>query len=80
MRQRVKVKERIEEKETTQTCQHYWVIEVANGPSSYGTCKYCGEKKKFLNGFPTFNLLKKNGSFLKLPKLSKIKVDKESES
>ncbi len=80
MRQKVKVKERIEEKEAKQTCHHYWVIEMAKGPSSIGKCKYCGKTRKFLNGFPTYNPLKKNGSLFKLPKLPKIKVDKESES
>ena len=35
MRQRVKVKERIDEKTEKQACHHFWVIEVANGPSSY---------------------------------------------
>ncbi len=80
MRQRVKVAERVAEKTEKPTCHHFWVIEVANGPSSLGTCKYCGETKEFLNAFPTFNPLKKNGNPLQLPKLPDIEIDKESES
>ena len=80
MRQRVKVKEIIEEKAEKPECHHFWVIEVANGPSSFGTCKYCGEKKEFLNAFPTLNPLKKNGNPFKLPKLPDIQIAKDSES
>ena len=80
MRQKEKVKERIEEKTPKQPCHHYWVIEVANGPSSLGTCKYCGETKEFLNAFPTFNPLKKNSNPLAFPKLPDVAIDKDSES
>jgi hypothetical protein len=31
------------------TCQHFWLIEPALGPTSPGVCKFCGEKKTFLN-------------------------------
>jgi len=30
-------------------CQHFWLIEPALGPTSQGICKYCGQKKTFLN-------------------------------
>ncbi|MGD0780250.1 MAG: hypothetical protein ABR954_05665 [Dehalococcoidales bacterium] len=80
MRQRVKTKEMVEEKTEKQACHHFWVIEVANGPSSIGTCKYCGETKEFFNAFPTFNPLKKNGNPLRLPKLPSIEIDKDSKS
>jgi hypothetical protein len=44
-------------------CQHFWDIESANGPSSLGVCRFCGEEKEFLNAFPDFNPLKRrNGS------------------
>ena len=80
MRQRVKVAENTKEKKEEQTekqaCHHYWVIEVANGRSSFGTCKYCGEKKEFLNAFPTYNPLKK-GNLFQMPKLIHVKVDKD---
>lgn len=83
MRQRVKTAVKLKEEKAipaektteTQTCHHYWVIEVANGPRSYGTCKYCGEKKEFLNAFPTYNPLKK-GNLFQMPKLLNVKVDR----
>jgi hypothetical protein len=80
MRQRVKTEERVEEKTEKQACHHFWVIEVANGPSSIGTCKYCGETKEFFNAFPTYNPLKKNGNPFKLPKLIKVEIDKDIKS
>ena len=61
-------------------CHHFWVIDVANGPSSLGTCKYCGEKKEFLNAFPVFNPLRKSANPLALPKLPEIEMNKGSES
>jgi hypothetical protein len=30
-------------------CQHFWLIGPALGPTSQGVCKYCGQKKTFLN-------------------------------
>jgi len=30
-------------------CCHYWVVESPNGPTSRGTCKFCGEIKEFDN-------------------------------
>ncbi len=76
MRQRIKTKEKIEQQPATAACHHFWVIEEANGPSSYGRCKFCGERKKFLNAFPTFNPLKKNAILFKLPKLAEVPVEK----
>lgn len=76
MNQRTKVKEQITEKPVKPECHHFWVIDVANGPTSYGTCKYCGEKKRFLNAFPTFNPLKKNANLFNLPKLAEVPIEK----
>jgi hypothetical protein len=78
MKQRVK--ERIEEKPAKEQCHHYWVIEVANGPTSRGQCKYCGETREFLNAFPEFNPLRKNNNPLNLPKMPDVKIDGESNS
>jgi len=78
MKQRVK--ERIQENTENEQCHHYWVIEVANGPKSRGVCKYCGEKKEFLNAFPPFNSLKKSNNPLNLPKLPEVAVNEESNS
>ena len=78
LKTKVAVQEKVE-KQTPQ-CHHFWVIEVANGPSSRGSCKYCGEKKEFLNAFPTFNPLRKGPNFLNMPTLPKVEMDKDSES
>ncbi len=76
MRQRVKEPEKVIQESEKPECHHFWVIDEANGPTSYGRCKYCGEKKKFLNAFPTFNPLKKNAAIFKLPRLAEIPVEK----
>ena len=34
---------------TTPPCSHYWVIQTANGPESWGKCKYCKVTKQFQN-------------------------------
>ncbi len=56
-------------KKDVPNCHHFWVIDVANGPSSLGKCKYCDEKREFLNAFPTFNPLRKSSNPLTLPKI-----------
>lgn len=78
MRQRVKETEEntIEEDQ----CQHFWIIEIANGPKSRGECKYCGEIKDFHNSITDLNDPRRKGNPLKLPKMSKVKLDKGSKS
>ena len=61
-------------------CPHFWDIEAANGPSSQGICRRCGERKEFLNAFPNFNPLKKNSNPMDLPKMPDVDVDEESKS
>jgi len=34
---------------TEATCTHFWKIRSPNGKTSMGTCKLCGEKRKFMN-------------------------------
>ncbi len=34
-------------------CVHHWIIKRANGPTSEGRCKRCGEKKAFVNTIAT---------------------------
>jgi hypothetical protein len=80
MRNRVKVKERIQEKPEVGVCHHFWAIEVANGPMSRGTCKHCGEVKEFYNAFPDFNPMKRGTNPLTFPKLPNVEVDEESQS
>ena len=31
------------------TCAHHWDIAPANGPTSAGVCRNCGESKEFTN-------------------------------
>ena len=33
-------------------CQHTWIIDSPNGPTSRGECKDCGEKQEFRNSIP----------------------------
>ena len=56
-------------------CHHYWFIDVANGPTSGGTCKNCGARKEFLNAFPEYNPLRKPANPLALPKIQEVAVD-----
>jgi len=75
-----KIKDKTREQPSKDECNHYWVIEIANGPTSTGRCKYCGEVREFYNALPDYNPLKKNKSVLNLPRLTKVDVDKDSES
>jgi hypothetical protein len=78
IKEKVAVEEKVQKVE--EKCHHFWVIDVANGPSSLGKCKVCGEKKEFLNAFPTFNPLRKSSNPLHLPKLQGADMDKGSRS
>ena len=80
MKSKVKVKERELQKPAQDTCHHFWMIEVANGPTSRGKCKYCGESKQFYNAFPDFNPMKRGSNPLTFPKLPEVAVEKDSES
>ena len=33
-------------------CQHEWVIETAEGPTSWGECRACHEGREFQNATP----------------------------
>jgi|WetSurMetagenome_2_1015567.scaffolds.fasta_scaffold1805857_1 hypothetical protein len=78
MRTRVQVKEK--ELQPENGCHHFWVIEEANGPSSRGICKHCGQAKEFYNAMPDFAALKKNPELFGLPHMGKVHVDKDSKS
>lgn len=80
MKERVKEKETIREEPENEQCAHYWVIEIANGPTSSGECKYCGETREFFNAFPEFTPTRNKRDILDLPKLPRVKVKKESKS
>lgn len=36
----------------TDACEHYWVIERPNGPTSKGVCRLCSEERAFPNFLP----------------------------
>ena len=82
MRHKMKntIEEKLEEVRDDNGCNHFWVIEIANGPRSRGKCKFCGESKDFYNSITDINDPKRKSNFLKLPKLSKVKLEKESKS
>ena len=44
-----------EEPAVQQECHHYWIIEMATGPRSKGTCTFCGAQKEFKN-YPSDHL------------------------
>ena len=46
-----KVQPAREVQKTKAQCSHHWIIEIAQGPTSKGVCKYCGEEKEFLNSW-----------------------------
>lgn len=76
MKARVKESIQAQPQPQKEQCHHYWVIEVANGPASRGTCKHCGAAKEFLNAFPEYNPLKKSAAAnpLTLPKMPEVEV------
>ena len=75
-----KIKEKPEQNEVSDECNHFWQIEAANGPKSQGVCKHCGKSKEFLNAFPDFNPMKRKSSPLELPELPEVEVDEDSKS
>jgi hypothetical protein len=40
------------EETTGSDCEHFWMIESPNGPTSIGTCQHCGDKSEFRNSMP----------------------------
>ena len=41
--------DKIERYIAQKVCVHYWLIAPSDGPTSLGTCKYCGVVKEFYN-------------------------------
>ena len=33
-------------------CEHFWMIESPNGPTSVGTCRHCGEHSASRHSMP----------------------------
>ncbi|MFC1990549.1 hypothetical protein ACFLU9_00150 [Chloroflexota bacterium] len=74
----IAVKDRPEEHLAKEGCRHCWIIELANGPTSEGVCKFCGAIKVFLNSIPDYSSMAKgNASPLGLPKMPDVEFDKE---
>jgi hypothetical protein len=80
MKNKVKVKENIQNKADQNECHHHWIIEAANGPKSRGVCKYCGETRDFFNSAPDFNTLKRQTRPIDLPKIPDVEIDENSQS
>ena len=40
-----------EQKKNYKNCVHYWIIDAANGSTSFGRCRYCGLVKAFSNNW-----------------------------
>ena len=64
-------------KQETSTCVHYWLIESAQGHTSRGLCKFCGEERVFLNSMPDYASLKPGSGFFDLPGLKDVFFDEE---
>ena len=82
---RLKEKPQPEEALEDNGCQHYWLIEAANGPSSMGTCRYCGQQREFYNSIQAdLNALKRGAAAkpnpFDLPKIKNVTLKKESKS
>ena len=77
------MRDRNEDKEkksaVTTACRHYWSIESADGPTSRGICRVCGEEKEFLNSWSDANYKGKDPRVLDLPNMLKDEEKEEKE-
>jgi hypothetical protein len=64
----------------TTTCRHYWVIEAADGPVSQGVCKFCGEKREFLNSWSDASYKGKDAKVFDLPDMLEDEAESEDDS
>jgi len=64
MRNRDDLKEK--ESAVATACRHYWYIEAADGPTSIGICRICGEKKEFHNSWSGSGYMGKDSQVLAL--------------
>ena len=77
MRNRSDVKEK--KSAVATTCRHYWNIEAADGPTSRGVCKVCGEEKEFLNSWSDANYKGKVPRVFDLPNMLEDEEEEEKE-
>lgn len=75
MRNRSNVREKKSAVKTA--CRHYWVIEVASGPTSRGVCRICGEERVFQNSWTDAGYGGKDARVLDLPNM--LEDEKEEE-
>jgi hypothetical protein len=61
-------------------CRHYWIIEEADGPVSSGVCKFCGERREFLNSWSEANYKGKDVRVLDLPDMLEDEAEAEDDS
>ncbi len=45
---------------TIETCTHFWLIPLADGPTGTGVCKLCGEERDFPNSITDFEYGKRS--------------------
>ncbi|MFC2065535.1 hypothetical protein ACFLUO_00725 [Chloroflexota bacterium] len=72
-----KVKDLPEERINKDECNHYWLIDSAEGPTSKGVCKFCSAEKEFFNSFQDFMAVKQPTRVLKLQGMPDIELDEE---
>jgi len=77
MRDGIDLKEK--ESAVTTACRHYWTIESADGPTSRGICKVCGEEKEFLNSWLDASYKGKDPRVLDLPNMLEDEEEEEKE-
>lgn len=39
----------------TKTCVHHWVVRSPEGSTSWGSCRKCGKRKRFINSFDGYD-------------------------
>ncbi len=71
----------LEEKKSavTTACRHYWTIEPADGPTSRGVCRVCGEEKEFLNSWSDASYKGKDPRVFDLPNMLEDDEEEEKE-
>jgi len=77
MRNRSEVKEK--KSAVATPCRHYWNIEAADGPTSRGVCKVCGEEREFLNSWSDANYKGKDPRVFDLPNMLEDEEEEEKE-
>ncbi len=54
-------------------CQHYWIIDAPDGPTSKGVCKHCGATREFANYWPYSTWERETAKAVELPVLRNLK-------